>query len=80
MSRSDFSSVLRIIIEILGGQQAILVANQAIGSHPSRIEFNLDLHIFGNGHERRTNLFDQHLPCFQVGIDEGIVAVSLVGN
>ena len=43
-----------------------------------RVELDLNLHVFGDGIQRRTHLIDQHLTRLAQRIDVGVVAVAVV--
>ena len=64
MARADFSGVFLVVVEILLGQNAVLVADKTIACNTGRIELDLDLDVFRDGEERRPHLFDQDLAAF----------------
>jgi len=49
MSGADFASVDFVIVEIFTAQHAIFVTDQAVFGDYVWVEFDLDLHVFGNG-------------------------------
>ncbi len=51
MPAAEFTGIFFIIIEIFFGQHPVLITDQAIALHFGRIEFDLQLHIFGNGEQ-----------------------------
>mgnify|MGYP000004572824 CR=1 FL=1 len=80
MAAADLTGVLRVIIEVLFGEQAVLVADEAVGSHLGRIELDLHFHILRDGDERAGHLLDEHFACLGEAVDVGVVAVPFVGE
>jgi hypothetical protein len=77
---AQLATILRVIIEVLRGQEAILIADKAILGHLRRIELHLDLRILRDGHQRGSHLLHEDLPRLHDVVDIRIVAVALVGE
>ncbi len=56
MPSADFASVFAIIVELVGFEMSVFVTNQTISRDVRGVEFDLDLHVFGNGDERAVDL------------------------
>src|SRR2546430_7391327 len=71
MARTHVSGILLVIVEVLGAEDAIFIADQPVRGHLRRVEFDLDLDVLGNRHECRTHLFHEDLTGFVQPIDKG---------
>src|SRR5438034_3519687 len=80
MARTHVSGILLVIVEVLGTEDAIFIADQPVRGHLRRVEFDLDLDVLGNRHEGRTHLFHEDLTGFVQPIDKGVIAVSPIGE
>ena len=80
MPRADFPGVLGVIVEILGGEHAVFVTDQAVSSHVRGIELDLNLYVFGNGVERAGEFLHEHLLGFAFVVDVTVVPVAFVGE
>ena len=59
--RTDLAGVLGVVVEVLLVQEAVLVADQAVGRDLRGVELDLDLDVLGDRHQRRAHLLDQTL-------------------
>ena len=50
---TNLARINRVIVEIRAIEQSRFIADQAIFCDLGRVELDLDLHVAGNGHERR---------------------------
>ena len=80
MSRAQLAGVLRIVVEVGGVHEPVLVADQAIRARDARVELDLELYVVGNGAECSAKLVDQHLARLQEVVDVGVVAVAVRGH
>ena len=76
----DFASVFLIVVKIGGGHDSILIANQAVGTRPLRIELDLDLHILGDRHQIAGQLLDHLSMRFAARVDKGVDAIASIRN
>jgi len=80
LSGAHLAGVFGIVLEILIGQHAVFIAEQAKGADLGRIELHLDLDVVGLGKEVAAAFLDQHLFRLQQRIDIGIVAIAGIGE
>ena len=80
MAGADFAGVLLVVVEVLGPQHAVLVAEEPVAGHLARVELDLDLHVLGDGDERAGHLLDEHVAGFGAVVDVVVVAVAVVGD
>ena len=80
MAGADVAGVLRVVGEVLVAQQAVLVADQAIGPHARGIELHLELHVLRDRDQRAAHLLHEHLARLEQVVDVGVVAVPVVGE
>ena len=80
VARADVAGIDLVVGEILVGQHAVLVADQAILGHDRGIELHLDLHVAGDGQQGGLHLVHQHLAAFLQRVDVGMVAVAHIGQ
>ena len=78
MTRSNLTSILGVVVEILFRQDPVLVTDESIGSDRGWVELDLDFDILGDGHECSAHLFDEHLLGFSGVVDVVVVSVSLI--
>ena len=78
MAGANLSGILAIVVEVLVLEDPVLVANQPIGADGVRIELNLDLHVLGDGHERRARFLHEHAMRLVDRIEVGVVPIALV--
>ena len=78
--RADFAGVLLVVVEILGPQHAVLVADEPVAGDLGRVELDLDLHVLGDRHQRAGHLLDEHAAGLGAVIDVVVVAVAVVGD
>ena len=80
MSGAEFAGILGVVVEVLVGEQPVLVSDQAVPGGPRRVELDLKLHVLGQGHEGSAHLLDQDLARLEQAVDIVEVAVSAVGD
>ncbi len=80
MASADLPGIFFIVVEVLMREDAVLVANQLVGAHGAGIELHLDLHVLGDGHERRASFGNQHSPGLVQRVQVRVVAVAAVGQ
>ncbi len=78
LSRADLPGVFAIVIEVAVGHDPVFIADQPKTRHLGRVEFDLDLHVLGNGHQGGTHFPDQHLVRFFRRVDVGVMPIALV--
>ena len=78
VARTNFARIFAIVSEIFRLQHSIFVTNQTIALYLSRIEFDLNLHVFGDRHQRARQLLNQHSVSFAVAVDVGVMTVAVV--
>ncbi len=76
--RSYLTGVFLVVGEVLVSKNTVLVTNQPEPLNAHRIELKLKLHVLGNGYQSPRGLFDQHLARLGLGVDIGVVPVTLV--
>ena len=60
MAGANFTGIFRVIMKVPICQNAIFVADQAIGLDLSGIELDLEFHVLGNCDQAAGHLFDEH--------------------
>src|SRR5437867_1914911 len=80
MARTHVSGILLVIVEVLGAEDAILIADQPVRGHLRRVEFDLDLDVLGNRHEGGAHLLHEDLTGFVQPIDKGVIAMPPIGK
>ena len=75
VARTDFARVLLVVIKVLRGEAAVLVAQEPVALDLGRIELDLHLHVLRDGHERAAELVHHHLLRLEDGVKKGVVAV-----
>ena len=80
MAGAELTGVLAVVLEVLRGEAAVLVADQAVGGDGVGVPLDLHLHVPGDRDERAGGLVDQHLLGLALRVDVGVVAVALVGQ
>ena len=78
MSRTDFSGIFGIVVEIRRLQHPVFITDQTVSINILWVKFHLQFHVFGNGHKCRSHFLHQHLLCLKQRIDVSVVAVSAV--
>lgn len=80
VSGAHVAGVLAIVVEVLGGEQPVLVADEAVAAHARRVELHLQLDVARHDVERRAHLGDEHLERPGEVVDVGVVAVAHLGE
>jgi hypothetical protein len=75
--RAQLARVLAVVGEVLGRQQAVLVADQPVGVHAPRVELHLQLYVLADGEQGAAHLLHQHLARLQQPVDVRVVAVAV---
>src|SRR5262245_22965150 len=78
MPRPQFARVLLIIVEIFGAQQTVFISYQTIRLNTPRIEFDLQLYVFGNRVECSSHLVHESLASLGQIVDVPIIAIAFV--
>ena len=80
MSGSHFSGVDGIDAEVLVGDPAVLISDQAVPAHHVGIEFDLHFGVLGDDLQHPGQVLHEHPPRLADGIHVGVVPVTVVGQ
>ncbi len=80
MTGADFAGVRRLVLEFLVGQEFILIPEQAVFLHVTRVKGDLRLGVLGDDVKSPADFLDQHFPRFVYRVNVGVFTVAVLGD
>jgi len=78
VSGSNFSGILGVVVEVVGGHHAILVTDEPIRAHLGQVELDLDFYVLGDREQRAGQLLDENFAGFALAVDVPVMPVAFV--